>query len=77
MKHSPYTFHISCEFRVLLIQQKNKPQSPSTFRANADTGTKCCEMRKVKKGARNSKKMMQNTPLYTFHFSRSLLPILR
>ncbi len=49
-KHSLYTFRISCEFCVLLLLQKNKPQNPLTFRANADPGTKCCEMRKVKKG---------------------------
>ncbi len=28
MKHSLYTFRISCEFRVLLMPRKNKPQNP-------------------------------------------------
>ncbi len=32
-KHSLYTFRISCEFRVLLMLRKNKPQNPLTFRA--------------------------------------------
>ncbi len=70
-KHKTLTthFHISCEFRVLLMPQKSKPPNPLSFRANADTGVKCCEMRKAKKVA-------QNTPLYTFHF-RSLCPFLR
>ncbi len=51
-------FHISYEFCVLLMPQKNKPPNPLnplTFCVNADPGAKCCEMRKVKKGARNAK----------------------
>ncbi len=39
-------FHISCEFRVLLMPQKNKPRNPLTFRTNLDPGAQCCEMRK-------------------------------
>ncbi len=35
-KHSLYTFRISCEFRVLLMLWKNKPQNHLTFPANAD-----------------------------------------
>ncbi len=58
-----YTFRIFVEFCVLLMPQKNKPRNSSSFRAHADSGTKCCEMQKAKKGA-------QNTPLYTtFCFS--------
>ncbi len=72
MKHSLYTFRISCEFRVLLMPRKNKPRNPLTFRANANPGAKCCEMRKAKKGTQNTKKNIQNTSLYTFcssHFA--------
>ncbi len=68
IKHSLYTFRISCEFRVLLMPQKNKPQNHLSFRANANPGVKCCEMQKAKKGAQNVKKVAQNTPLYTFRF---------
>ncbi len=39
-KHSPYTFHISRKFRVLLIPQKNKSRNPLTFFVNADPGVK-------------------------------------
>ncbi len=63
-KHSLNTFR-TCEFHVLLMPQKSKLQNPLTFRTNADPGTKCCEMRKAKKGAQNVKKVTQNTPLYT------------
>ncbi len=45
-KHSPYTFRISCEFRVLLMPQRNKPRNPVTFRTNADPGAKCKKRRK-------------------------------
>ncbi len=62
MKHSLHTFRISCEFCVLLIPQKNKPQNLLSFHVNADPGAKYSEMRKAKKGA-------QNIPLYTFRFS--------
>ncbi len=65
MKHSLYTFRISCEFRVLLMPRKNKPQNPLTFRANADPNAK---YEKQKKGHK-IKKLTWNTPLYTFHFS--------
>ncbi len=58
-KHSLYTFHISCEFRVLLMPRKNKPRNPLTFRVNAGTGAKC---EKPKKGTRNAK-------YPTIHFS--------
>ncbi len=64
MEHSLYTFHISCEFRVLLMPQKNKPQNPPTFCANVDLGTKC---KKRKKGRKMQKKVTQNTPLYTYY----------
>ncbi len=60
-KHLLYTFRISCEFRVLLMPQKNKPQNPLTFCVNADPGVKCCKMWKAKKVTRN-------TPLYSFYF---------
>ncbi len=52
MKHSLYTFRILCQFRVLLMPWENKPQSPLTFHANANPGTKWekqktrCETRK-------------------------------
>ncbi len=41
-----------------------------SFRANAEPGAKCCEMQKVKKGARNARKVTRNTPLCIFCFSR-------
>ncbi len=68
-KHSLYTYRISCKFRVLLMPRKNKPRNPLSFRTNADSGAKCCEMQKVKKGAQNGKKVTRNTLLYIFHFS--------
>ncbi len=61
MKHSLYTFRISCKFRVLLMHQKNKPQKPLTFCTNTDPRAKYCEMKKLKK-------LAQNIPLYTFCF---------
>ncbi len=32
MKHSRYSFHISCKFCALLMPQKNKPRNPLIFR---------------------------------------------
>ncbi len=68
MKHSLYTFRrISCEFCILLMPRKNKPQNPLTFCANTNPGTKCCEMRKAKKRMQNVKK--SDTKYATVHFS--------
>ncbi len=70
--HFLHFMRISCfinaEFHVLFMSWKNKPRNPSTFRANANPGVKCYEMQKAKKEARNTKKVMQNTPS-TIHFS--------
>ncbi len=41
IRNTIYTFRISRKFRVLLMPWENKPQNPLTFRANADSGTKC------------------------------------
>ncbi len=76
-KHSLYTFRISCEFYVLLMPRKNKLRNPLSFCVNTDPGAKCCEMQKVKNGIPNTKKVVRNTPLYTFRFSRQFLRILR
>ncbi len=66
IKHPLCTFHISCEFRVLLISQKNKPRNPLIFRVNADTAAKYCKVRKQERKMR--RKVMQTTQLYTSRF---------
>ncbi len=69
MKHSIYTCRISCEFRVLLMSHKNKPQNPLIFRAHAKPGAKC---EKQKKGCETRKKLHKK-PRYTvfvFHISQ-------
>ncbi len=65
-----YTLRISCEFRVLLMSWKNKPQNPSTFRVNADPGTKWEEQ---KKGHKTRKKWCE-IPRYTFFVFRISQP---
>ncbi len=65
MKHTLYTFRISCEFCVLLMPWKNELWNPLTFNANADPGAKC---EKWKKWARSAIKVTRNTSLYTFCF---------
>ncbi len=62
-KHSLYTFCISCEFLVLLMLWKNKPQSPLSFRVNADPGAKC------KKWKKRRKMRKSGTEYPTIHFS--------
>ncbi len=64
IQNAHYTL-FSHKFCVLFMPRKSKPQNLLTFRVNAenaDPGVKWCEMRKVKK-------VMRNTPLYTFCFS--------
>ncbi len=46
IRNTHYTL-FSCEFRVLLMPRKNKPQNPLTFRTNADPGEKCGKQKKV------------------------------
>ncbi len=45
-KHSLYTFHISREFRVSLMPQKNKLRNPMIFFANASHSAKCEKQKK-------------------------------
>ncbi len=71
MEHLLYIFRISCKFRLLLMLRKNKQRNPLTFRVMPTLG------QNAKKGTQNVKKVMQNTPLYTFHFLRPSLRILR
>ncbi len=49
-KHSLYIFRILCKFCVLLMPRKNKPQNPSTFRANATLAPNAAKYEKRKKG---------------------------
>ncbi len=77
MKHSLYTFRISCKFSVLFSLQKNKPQTPVNFRANADPGTKCCEIWKAKKKEQSEKSDMKYPPIQSvFHILQLLSRIL-
>ncbi len=70
MKHSPYTFCISCEFHVLLMPLKNKPRNPLGFCMDADPGTKGCEMWKVKKRCKMGKKWREISCYTLFIFTR-------
>ncbi len=65
IRNTHYTFfHISCEFRVLLMPRKSKPRNTSTFRVNANHGAKCCKVQKAKKGGETRKKLCK-IPDYT------------
>ncbi len=64
-KHSLYTFQSSCEFHVLLMPWKTKPQNSSTSRTNADPGPKC---KKRKKGHK-----IPRYTLFVFRISRMFL----
>ncbi len=46
------------------MMRKNKPRNPLSFRTNAHSGAKCCEMRKVKKRHETWKKW-RKIPCYT------------
>ncbi len=65
-KHSPYIFHISCEFRVLLMPRNSKPWNPLTFRANADPGAK---KRGVKREKSDTKYPAIHFLFFAFHDS--------
>ncbi len=54
-KHSLYTFPISCEFRVLLMPQKNKPQILWFFARMPTLAWNAVKCKKRKKGAKREK----------------------
>ncbi len=75
-KRSLYTFRISCEFHILLMPQKNKPQNPLTFCANADPSTKC-EKRKKRPKMRKKWCEIRRSTLFIFRILWSCSRILR
>ncbi len=68
VKHSLYTFCITCEFCVLLMPQKNKLQNPLTFRVNVNSSAKWCKMQKANKIGTKREKSNAKYPAIHFLF---------